>query len=769
MKPDAVVSLARGVFGESAPHYWSQGFSVVPVWPGEKATKIPSWQAYAGNPPNPDRQRAWLKDHGAKGIGLLAGRLVDKDAGLRLGFIDCDDDRFIRVLDAIIGTSSVTKIGKKGKTVFVLYAAGMKSQPMNGPSADGGKVRIFDVLPLHVVLPPTLHPDTHRPYRWVGQELLKCDLASLPRLDRDKLRLLRLVAESEHAPVLIGGEATHDAALSLSAKLVAAGASDEQVAAVIGALLPEGYEGNTLKELPRMCKDARAKNIDKPTRKPSQADILVELLAEASLFHTPAGVAFADLEVNGHRETHPVRSRAHRLWLARQFFVKTGGAPSDTAMEQALAQAEARARFDAPETETFLRCVRLNDKTYIDLCDADWRAVEIDAAGWRVIDRPPVRFRRASGMLSLPEPTRGGDLRNLREFVNVDPADSILVIAWLLAALGGRGPFPVLVLCGQGGAAKTFTARVLRALVDPNTVSQRAPPRHDHDLFIAANNAHVVALDNVSRLPEWLSDTMCRLATGGGFATRELYTDTDETLFAGTRPIIVNSIDDVVVRADLADRSIILTLERIADDKRRPEGDLEREFEAARPAIFGALLDVVAHGLRNAGAKPPSDLPRMADFSVWMAACEGALPWPKGTFAEAYKLNRESGEVALLDADPVGLVLQRFMQPEEGEPGGAAERERIAKDHRDAPKGAWVGTAERLLGLLGFMADDDTRRSRLWPHTPLQLSNRLRRAAPVLRSVGIAVETDRAHGQRLITLRRTSEPPTPSAAKKAPF
>ena len=58
-------------------------------------------------------------------------------------------------------------------------------------------------------------------------------------------------------------------------------------------------------------------------RGPTQADILIDLAQTAELFHAPDGTGFADLDVNGHRETWPIRSKGFRRWLARCFFEAT--------------------------------------------------------------------------------------------------------------------------------------------------------------------------------------------------------------------------------------------------------------------------------------------------------------------------------------------------------------------------------------------------------------------------------------------------------------
>src|SRR5262245_28392834 len=123
-------------------------------------------------------------------------------------------------------------------------------------------------------------------------------------------------------------------------------------------------------------------------RGPKQADILIDLALSAGLFHAPDGTGFADLDINGHRETWPIRTKGFRRWLARGFFVATGGAPSSEALQSALNVIEARAHFDAPERVVHVRVGGLDERLYLDLGDATWRAVEIDATGWRVIDNP---------------------------------------------------------------------------------------------------------------------------------------------------------------------------------------------------------------------------------------------------------------------------------------------------------------------------------------------------------------------------------------------
>jgi hypothetical protein len=477
--------------------------------------------------------------------------------------------------------------------------------------------------------------------------------------------------------------------------------------------------------------------------RPKQADLLIELAQTAKLFHTPDKTGFADLDVNGHRETWPIRAKGFRRWLTQRYFNAYAGAPSSEALQSALNVIEAKAFFDAPELIVHVRVGGLDGKLYLDLCDETWRAVEIDTCCWRVIDNPPVRFRRASGMRPLPIPVAGGSIAALRSFLNLSTeADFVLVVAWALAVLRNRGPYPVLVLSGEQGSAKSTFSAILRALLDPNTAPLRALPHDDRDLFIAANNGHLLAFDNVSGLPTWISDTLCRLATGGGFAVRQLFTDQDEVLFDATRPVILNGIEDIVARPDLADRAVFLTLEQISDEQRRSEAELWAAFEADRPRILGVLLDAVVEGLKRLPQTHLPRLPRMADFARWATACETAV-WPIGTFWSAYCGNRDEAVEGVIEADPIATAVRALV---------ATEVE-------------WKGTASGLLGALARHADERVVKAKTWPDSGRGLAGRLRRAATFLRKIGIEIVFEREGHARTRIIRITAAATVPVAER----
>src|SRR5262249_3125598 len=153
----------------------------------------------------------------------------------------------------------------------------------------------------------------------------------------------------------------------------------------------------------------------------------------------------------------------------------------------------ARAKFDGPRISVHTRVAEHQGNIYLDLADADWRAIEITPAGWQIVEQPPVRFRRTTGRLPLLEPKPGGTVKLLRPFVNcASDAGFRAVVAWLVGCLRPGRPFPVLSLRGEQGSAKTFLAKLLRSLIDPNKAPMRRPPRDDRDLIIAATNGWVV-------------------------------------------------------------------------------------------------------------------------------------------------------------------------------------------------------------------------------------------------------------------------------------
>lgn len=463
----------------------------------------------------------------------------------------------------------------------------------------------------------------------------------------------------------------------------------------------------------------------------SQATALVRLAVDsgAEFFRDPAGEAFASILRADHRETYPLRSRALRAWLASLFYKTTAKAPSTTALNDAANALEGRAMFDGDEHKVWLRVAEHDGAIFLDLGRDDWQVVEIRPDGWRLTTDPPVRFRRPRCLAPLPVPARDGRLGDLREFVNVSTDDDfVLLAAFLTGACRPTAPQPVLNLMGEQGSGKTVLARAVRSVLDPSTAPLRSEPKEPRDLAVGAGNQYLVAFDNLSHLSPWLSDALCRLSTGGAFATRELYSNADETVFDAIRPTILTGIEALLVRGDLADRAITIEVPVLGDAARLAERTYWRLYAEAQPSILGGLCHAVAAGLAGVEDVHLDRLPRLADFAEFVVAAEVAGQWPTGAFLAAYLGNRERANEVVLDGDPVAAALRGL--------------------------GAWQGTAGELLERLNLAVPT---KPRSWPQSPRALTNVIRRLTPALRRVGCRITFERSREGRLVVIESSAE------------
>lgn len=492
-------------------------------------------------------------------------------------------------------------------------------------------------------------------------------------------------------------------------------------------------------------------------KKPSTAKVLITFGRDADLFHTPEGDTFATFDIDGRRETSLIRSQegtAFTKWLKHRYYKHFRNTPNQQALTDALGTLEAMALFEGQERRVFTRIAEHEGKIYLDLADEGWRVVEIDRAGWRVTSDAPVRFRRRRGQLALPIPVHGGSLADLRPLINT-PVDGgfgdeawILINGWLVGAMKPTGPYTILIMQGEQGSGKSTTSKMLRGIIDPNLAMLRASPRDERDFVVGASNSWIAAFDNFSSIPDWLSDAFCRLSTGGGFSTRSLYTDADEALFDIQRPTLINGIDDLASRPDLVDRSLVVTLPRLQSVA--TEAELWSAYYDARPGILGALLDATSVALRNADQVDASNLPRMADFALWIRSAEAepadaadaesrVFAWRLGEFDNTYNENRKAQVSTTLEGDIVAPAVLKLV---------------------DATPQGFDGSATELLALLSTCVDEKIVKSKVWPKSARHLSGRLRRVSSFLRTVGVDVtfytEATRAKNRKIHISRQDS-------------
>ncbi|HEY2476629.1 MAG TPA: hypothetical protein VGI19_17745 [Candidatus Cybelea sp.] len=259
-------------------------------------------------------------------------------------------------------------------------------------------------------------------------------------------------------------------------------------------------------------------------------------------------------------------------------------------------------------------------------------------------------------------------------------------------------------------------------------------------------------MDNLSSLSPQMSDALCRLSTGGGFSTRVLYTDEDETIFEGQRPVIITSIVEIAARPDLLDRCFVVELHAIPDTERRTERELWADFEEALPSLFGALLDAASTGLRNLSAVERLAIPkpRMADAYNWTLACAEALGLTQDDVSKAWLRNVEEANASAIESSPIVRPLFTLVK---------------------GKGGTWSGTATNLLDRLNndSLVPDATKRRQDWPKTANSLSAALRRLGPALRRLGVEPSAHRkpGSGSRVLSFTIQSKESQPLASQSS--
>jgi hypothetical protein len=401
-----------------------------------------------------------------------------------------------------------------------------------------------------------------------------------------------------------------------------------------------------------------------------------------------------------------------RAELARRFFAERKSAPTQQALADACNVLEGYAAQEQP-SRLHLRVAHHDDHVYIDLADARDRVIDISGGIWTITDTAPVVFKRTELTAPMPDPVRGGDLNRLWDFINVAEPDRPIVLAFMVAALIQPDvPHTILALIAEHGSAKSTTTKRVVSLTDPSVVPLRMPPRDLDTWITGANGSWVVALDNLSDIPDWLSDALCRAATGDGSIKRQLYTDTGLSVIQILRCVILNGIDIGGLNGDLTDRLILADLDRITEADRRDETELEAEWLQAHPAILACLLDLAA----QVHAKLPSitvdRLPRMADYAK-VLACIDDTHNTKG-------LARYRERATHLVADSVA-----------SDPFIAAMQARN-----------YTCTNAKAATILAQVTPTQDRPPQDWPKKARDVTTRLTRHAPALRALGWRVEND---------------------------
>lgn len=454
---------------------------------------------------------------------------------------------------------------------------------------------------------------------------------------------------------------------------------------------------------------------DDDGKKKSQSTLLIEVGQQGKLFHCSSGDAYTEIIQGSVTATLKVRSREYKEYLCHKLYKLTDKGANSNAIADAITTLEAEAKFNGKEVTIAVRSHHNVDSVFIDMGTKDRSIIEVKSTGWKSVNKAPIKFIRKNGMTELPEPKQGS-IELLQKYINVSENEIPLIYGWMLCAIAGVKPYPILILQGEQGTGKSTTCKVIRSLVDPSAVPLRSPPKDTRDLLVSAANTHCIVLDNLSGISADLSDCLCRLSTGGGHDVRALFTDNEQYLIELQKPIMCNGIDDVATRPDLSERSLIINLPFITSSARKSESQFWTEFERDKSQILGALLNGVSSGLKHSSSITLKDKPRMVDVAIWVTACERELNL-EGGFISAHTDNQAHAVELGIDASPIGNALMTLM----------------------TDRTEWSGKPTDLYNTLSDIAGERQARANAWPQSTKGLKNTITRLTPNFRKIGISI------------------------------
>ena len=467
-----------------------------------------------------------------------------------------------------------------------------------------------------------------------------------------------------------------------------------------------------------------------------QAQVLVALARKSGheFFHD-GQKPFVAMERDGHREIWPIRSQNYKRWLGRSYWeAEDQKVPNQEALSAALNVLEGFAVFDGQDHRLCNRVAWLDEELWYDLTDNTWRAVRISSKGWEVVDKPPILFQRHNHQIPQVTPVQRGDPKAILKFLRpASESESVLLLAYIGSCFIPDIPHPIPIVHGDPGSGKSTRLRLVRQLLDPSELPLLSLPRDAQAAVQLLSHHWIAYFDNVSSLPDWLSDLLCRACSGEGASKRQLFTDDDDVIYSYRRCVGLNGVNIVADKPDLLDRSIILHQARIVGKVLLEDRDLLQAFKNELPEILGGFLDALCRAM---AIKSEVNLPwrsRMVDFVVWGAVIARALGYTEAQFLQAYSENIHAQNQAVLAASLVATAILNFM----------------------ADKDSWTGTPAELLAALEPVADSlkINTKQQGWPKNPNWLTRRINEVRVNILAEGISV-LDAKPSKRELTLRQ---------------
>lgn len=300
---------------------------------------------------------------------------------------------------------------------------------------------------------------------------------------------------------------------------------------------------------------------------------------------------------------------------------------------------------------------------WLDLSDEGWRAIRIADDGWKLVDDPPILFRRYDHQLPLAEPCDNGrGVLDLLDFVNLSSVDhQLLFIVNRVVSLIPTIPHAIEYLWGGKGTFKSTGHRAAKTIYDNSSVGLMKLHEDVNQLIQNLDHHWLAYFDNVSILDEAQSDVFCRAVTGAGISKRALYTDDDDHTRNFRRCPGINGINIVANKPDFLDRSVVLETKPIPDGARKTDAEIDAKIREYAPGVLWDTLNLLTVARRKVGTLN-IDFPRMADYALWGCAVTEALGIPHERFLVAYRNNILEVEINVIRSSVVGDLLIQYLE-----------------------------------------------------------------------------------------------------------
>ncbi len=377
-------------------------------------------------------------------------------------------------------------------------------------------------------------------------------------------------------------------------------------------------------------------NVNKITKN-KKLQTLLENDSSLTLFHDQDRLGYARIIVKDKGINVSIRSTEFKEYVRYRFFQETKESISNLQLDEVLSLCNAKAVYEHKQHSLYQRVAQIGGVFYYDLLNELGEVVKIDETGWSIISgtETPFLFKVGCGKEQV-RPTKGGDLKSFLDLVTIGNKDEqMLYLCTLPVRLIREVDQAIAYIYGPAGSGKSTLVKITKDLLDPSTGGISMPINRVEDAIPLLSQSWVFANDNISKIDNELSDFFCIVATGAESSRRTLYTNGDITVFKLKNPVFLNGVNVEAYRSDLMSRMLLFKTEAFSTGTRGSTNVIQNKFQELKPALLGALFDTLSQAIRIKNELSLKTEFRMADFSLWGAACAEVLGYGAKNFEQA--------------------------------------------------------------------------------------------------------------------------------------